>query len=183
MGTTHDEDVHVREDEHDATEGPSGRVSAAWGHSDAWPTAKQRAGVEQAVRRVLDALVPERAPPRREEPRATVQRYRSPRGCILQGDGGAVSVSWFPAGAAEETLGELRVIAWTGVVSRPGATNRAAGGARAVGEALLHPVVGTGEAWEWRTDDGTVLDASALAERCLALLADRATAGAATAGA
>jgi hypothetical protein len=136
----------------------------------AWPTAKQRAGVEQAARRVLDALVPERAPPRRVEPRGAVQRYRSPRGCILQGDASAVSVSWFPA--TDESLGELRVISWEGVVSRPGATQRAAEGARPVAEALLRPVASGAEAWLWRTGDGAVLDSGAVAERCLRLLAD-----------
>ena len=146
-------------------------------HGDGWPSAKQRAGVEQAVRRVLDALVPEKAPPRRAEPRGVVQRHRSPRGCILQGETGAVTVSWFPAGAADETLGELHVIAWAGVVSRPGATQRAAGGARPVGEARLRPVAATAtaEPWAWRAGDGTVLDCGTLAERCLTLLAGRET--------
>ena len=156
-------------------EQPSERVSGGWGPQESWPSAKQRAGVEQAVRRVLDALVPEKAPPRRAEPRGVVQRHRSPRGCILQGETGAVTVSWFPAGAADETLGELHVIAWAGVVSRPGATQRAAGGARPVGEARFRPVMAeiAAEGWAWRTDDGTMLDSEALAERCIALLADQ----------
>ena len=160
-----------------SSEQPSERVSGGWGHQEHWPSAKQRAGVEQAVRRVLDALVPEKAPPRRAEPRGVVQRHRSPRGCILQGETGAVTVSWFPAGAADETLGELHVIAWAGVVSRPGATQRAAGGARPVAETRLRPVAhtATAEPWAWRAGDGTVLDCGTVAERCLTLLAGRDT--------
>jgi hypothetical protein len=153
----------------------SARESAPWAHADAWPTAKQRAAVEQSARRVLDALVPERAPPRHGEPRGTVQRYRSPRGCILQDDARAVSVSWFPATATDETLGELRVITWAGVVSRPGATHRAPGGARPVAEALLHPVELAADVWAWRTDDGMVLASGAVAEHCLDLLAQQPT--------
>jgi hypothetical protein len=150
------------------------RVGTDWRHADAWPTAKQRTGVQHAVRQVLDALVPERTPPRRAEPHGEVQRYRSPRGCILQGEAWAVSVSWFPPASSDETLGELQVISWAGVVSRPGATHRAAGGARPVAEDLLRPVESAGDAWAWRAADGTVLDAGAIAERCLVFLADRA---------
>jgi hypothetical protein len=146
--------------------------SAAGPALEPWPTAKQRAGVEQAVRRVLDALVPERAPPRHADPPGPVRRYRTPRGCILQDDARAVSVSWFPAAASEETLGELQVIVWAGTVSRPGATQRAAAGARPVAEARLFPVP-AGEAWSWRVGDGTVLPADAVVARCLALLAER----------
>jgi hypothetical protein len=147
-----------------------GLANKSWALPDAWPTAKQRAGVLQAVRRVLDALVPERTPPRHVEHRGGVQRYRSPRGCILQDDRGAVTVSWFPANA-DEALGELQVISWAGVVSRPGATQRAAGGARPVAETLFCPVDGGAEEWSWRAAGGAVLDSRALAEHCLALLA------------
>ena len=154
------------------------RANATWGHSDAWPTVKQRTAVQQAVRRVLDALVPERVPPRGAERRSAVQSYRSPRGCILQGDGRAVTVSWFPASATDETLGELQVISWAGVVSRPGATQRAAGGARPIAEDLFRPVESGADEWAWRAADGTVLDTGAVVERCLALLADQAVPGA-----
>jgi hypothetical protein len=136
-----------------------------------WPSAKQRTGVQQAVNRVLDALAPERPPARGAEPAlAAIQRHRSPRGCILQGEGGAVTVSWFPASSTDATLGELQVITWAGVVSRPGATSRAAGGARPLSEVLLHPVEASADSWSWRTADGTVIDSGALVERCLFLL-------------
>lgn len=141
----------------------------------AWPTAKQRTGVQQAVNRLLDQLAPERPPARGgEPPTPAVQRHRSPRGCILQGDGCAVSVTWYPATSTEASLGELQVISWLGVVSRPGATARAAGGAQAVSEDLLHPVETAADGWSWRTADGTVLAGSALVERCLRMLERRA---------
>ncbi len=143
------------------------------GIADAWPTAKQRHRVQQAVTRLLDALAPERAPARgAPRPTESVERIRSPRGCILQGDACAVSVSWFPPAANEPAHGSLQVIAWSGIVSRPGATARAAGGARALSEDLLHPVETTPDAWVWRHADGSTLDGLALAERCLGLLAN-----------
>jgi hypothetical protein len=146
-------------------------VSTAWGRADGWPTAKQRTGVEHAVRRLLDTLAPERTPPRHGEPRDGLQRHRTPRGCILQNDAGAVSVSWFPAATTDDLYGELQVIAWAGVVSRPGATRRAAGGARPLAEALFRPVETPADQWSWRAADGTLLDGGALAARCLDLLA------------
>ena len=150
------------------------RAEGGWRPSSVGPTAKQRTAVEQAVRRLLEALVPDRAPPRHIEPRGVQQRYRSPRGCILQGEAWAVTVSWFPSGGTDEALGELQIVSWEGVVSRPGATQRAAGGARPVAEIVLHPVETESDAWGWRTADGTVLDSAALAERCLVLLAEQA---------
>jgi hypothetical protein len=150
----------------DAPHEPQARTT--WGHSDAWPTAKQRTGVQHAVRRLLDALAPEVPPPRFADARGDVQRVRSPRGCILQGEACAVTVSWFPGGPTDVALGELQVIAWSGTVSRPGAARRTSGGgARPVAETLLSPVESPGEAWAWRAADGTVLDMGALVARCL----------------
>jgi hypothetical protein len=134
------------------------------------PTAKQRAGVATAVKRLLDVLAPERTPPRHGEPRVAVQRHRSPRGCILQGETGAVSVSWFPAGTTEDALGELQVIAWAGTVTLPGAARRAGATARSLAEHQLSPVETAADQWGWRTADGAVLDASTLVARCLDLL-------------
>lgn len=139
-----------------------------------WPTAKQRTGVQSAVRALLDALAPERAPERvpgrAAEMPGAVQRYRSPRGCILQGEARAVSVSWFPGAATDESLGELQVIVWSGVVSRPGATMRVTAGARPVAEDQLFPVETPADRWAWRAADGRVLDAPALVARCHELL-------------
>ena len=82
---------------------------------------------------------------------------------------------YFPASATEETaLGELQVTSWAGVVSRPGATQRAAGGARPIAETLLRPVESAPDTWAWRAADGTVLDSDAVIEQCLGLLADHA---------
>jgi len=146
------------------------RRSALWGRPDEGPTAKQRVAVQHAVTRVLDALAPERPPARAGEARGPVRRYRSPRGCVLQGDGVAVSVSWYPA-TTDTALGELRVIAWAGIVSLPGAARRAAGGARLLVEELFLPVGPAGDEWGWTTGNGDVLDTAALVARCLHLLA------------
>jgi hypothetical protein len=146
------------------------RRSALWSRDDAWPTARQRTAVHHAVRQVLDALAPEPVPSRGAVPRPDVHRYRSPSGCILQGAGTAVSVSWFTADG-EGTHGELHVTAWAGVVSRPGATRRATGGARAVATELLRPIETPADTWSWRAADGSVLDTGAVVARCLALLA------------
>ncbi len=134
---------------------------------EGWPTVKQRTSVQQAVTRLLDALAPERPPARGAEPAPTaVQRFRTPRGCILQGASHAVSVSWFPAATVTQDYGELQVISWEGTVSRPGATRVAGNAARAVWEELLSPVEVQGEAWAWRAGDGTLHAAESLVERC-----------------
>jgi hypothetical protein len=151
-------------DEHEVRRG------ALWGHSDDRPTARQRTAVQNAVTRVFDALAPERAPARAAGPAGGVLRYRSPRGCVLQGNAGAVSVSWFPATGSDAQLGELQVIAWDGVVSLPGAARRANGGARARAEVLFRPLERAPDAWSWRTADGAVLDADAVVAHCLDLL-------------
>ena len=159
----------TRPDDEDQDSPPTG-----WDRASTGPTARQRTGVLHAVRAVLDALVPERAPARTGEPRGPVQRYRSPKGCILQDDAWAVTVSWFQAGTSDDTLGELQVTAWSGVVSRPGATQRGSGGAQAVAELMLYPVERPGERWAWRTADGTLLDTAMIVDRCHAFLAGQA---------
>jgi hypothetical protein len=143
---------------------------------DARPTMRQRTGVQHALRDLLDALAPERSPARgAEPPPAAVRRVRSPRGCILQGDACAVTVSWFPPGADEPDLGALHVISWRGVVSRPGAARRASGAsAQALSEDVLCPVESATDGWSWRAGDGTVLGSGAVAERCLRMLERRA---------
>jgi hypothetical protein len=136
------------------------------------PTAKGRAAVQRAVGDLLDALAPERAAPRTGRPRGAVERHRTPRGCILQAAAGAVSVSWFPNAAADAAFGELQVVAWRGVVSRPGSAHRV-GGAAVERELVLCPIErGSGE-WAWRATDGTVYDSAALVAHCLALLEER----------
>ena len=146
------------------------QARAPWEGAGSGPTVRQRTGAQHAVRRVLDALAPERQPTCRaevREAREAVRRYRSPRGCILQGEGRAVSVSWFPSDPSDARFGELRVIAWAGVVSRPGASRRVAGGARVLAEYQLRPVESPGAEWAWRELDGDELSASAVVARCL----------------
>jgi hypothetical protein len=153
---------------HDIDDAPDSAMPAGHG---VWPTVKQRTAVQQAVTRLLDALAPERPPARGAEPAApAVQRFRTPRGCILQGETHAVSVSWFPAATVTPEYGELQVISWEGVVSRPGATRVAGHAARAVWEDLLSPVEKEGEAWAWRSGDGSVHASASLVDRCHRLL-------------
>jgi hypothetical protein len=165
---------------------PGWRDGAATDATD-WPTFKQRTAVHRAVQRLLDSLAPERAPARvgqraADGVDAAVQRVRSPRGCILQGAARAVSVSWFAAADTDATLGELQVIVWRGVVSRPGAAARAAGGAEPIWRAVLRPVKGEGDAWGWRGVDDRVFESAALAARCQAFVEEPLTGTAPTGG-
>ena len=96
--------------------------------SDSPPTVKERNAVQQAVSRLLDSLAPERAAYRVGTKANEVERYRTPRGCVLQAAAGAVTVSWFPDSAQGAELGELQVVAWRGEVSHP--ARRDAGRAR-----------------------------------------------------
>jgi hypothetical protein len=154
--------------------GTAAAATARWSDSD-WPTMKQRNGVQHSVARLLDALAPERAPARVGAPAPALQRLRSPRGCILQANGRALTVSWFPPVAADPTLGELQVITWRGIVSRPGSAGRAAGGAVAVWRAVLRPVEIAPDAWAWRAGDDTILDSAALAAHCESILVEGGT--------
>jgi hypothetical protein len=147
-------------------------TSARWSDRGDWPTSRQKMGAQQAAARVLDALAPERPPARRDEATATVLRVRSPRGCVLQGAERAVSVSWFPPLASDATLGEMQVIGWRGVVSRPGGGRQAPGSAEAVSREVLVPVESDSDAWLWRTEDGRTYDVAALTERCHQFLSD-----------
>jgi hypothetical protein len=123
------------------------------------------------VRGLLDSLAPERPPARAGRPQPELQTLRSARGCILQTDTRAVSVSWFSVADSAATLGELQVIVWDGVVARPGSANRATSGAVSLGETLLRPAEVEGDAWAWRATDGAVWDTPTLVARCHALLA------------
>ena len=133
------------------------------------PTAKERGAVQRSVGRLLDELAPERAPARSGRLAGTIERHRTPTGCVLQGPGAAVSVSWFADAANDAALGELRVIVWRGVVTRRGAAPPSQG-AVVVRELTLRPVDRPADDCVWRAEDGTLYDTTALAERCLALL-------------
>ena len=135
------------------------------------PTSKQRFGAQHAVARLLDALAPERPPARRDEPTTQIQRLRTPRGCILQAPHGALTVSWFPGGAVDASLGELQICAWRGMVARPGSARHAGGtGAEMVWQEVLVPVETGVNTWAWRAGDGKLFDAEVLAERCQGVL-------------
>jgi hypothetical protein len=156
------------------------------------PTHKARAGVQRAVDRLLDTLAPERTVIRAARPPQPVERHRTPHACILQGAAAAVSVSWFPDAASDAAFGELQVLVWRGVVSRPGSARRGPGGATVVRALVLYcddrgapddctatdlaatdgaeaPSVPTH--WGWCAADGTRYETDALAAHCLALLA------------
>lgn len=137
-----------------------------WGN---FPTAKEKSAVQRSVHKLLDALAPERPVKRGDAPRARVEQHRTPAGCILQARAAAISVSWF-ADRREQTLGELHVNVWNGVVSRGGASYRKAEKATIVREVVLRPVEGAVDTCVWRSDDGTEFDTPALEAHCLSLL-------------
>jgi hypothetical protein len=148
----------------------SDEIGRAWARWDDRPSAQQRMAVQHAVTALLDTLAPAAVVARRDLPSVPLQRLRSPRGCILQASARAVTVSWFPASTSDDNLGELQIVAWEGIVSRPGSASRAAGGAREVAHHMLRPVPLEGRTWAWRGEDGAVYDIAALTARCLALL-------------
>jgi len=137
---------------------------------DAPPTVKERNAVQQEVNRLLEALAPERAAHRTGLKSAEVERYRTPRGCILQAPAGAVTVSWFADSAQSAELGELQVMAWRGTVSRPGSSQRATG-AELQEELVLRPVESRMGGVVWRAvDGGATYSTDALVRHCTELL-------------
>jgi hypothetical protein len=155
-------------DETTKTARPAG---AYWATADG-PSTKQRQGAQRAVSRLLELLAPEVPAARREAPVPEILCLRTARGCILQGHGGAVSVSWFPSAGSERSLGELQVTLWRGTVARPGGTSRAPSGATTLREVNFLPVESEDGGWRWRASDGMLLDTDALAVRCRALLGE-----------
>ena len=133
------------------------------------PTVKARNAVQQEVGRLLDALAPERAAHRMGAKANDVERFRTPRGCVLQAKAAAVTVSWFPDSAQGAELGELQVVRWRGTVSHPGSSKRTAG-AVAQEEMVLRPIDSRGGEMEWRATDGTAYSTDALAVHCAAWL-------------
>jgi hypothetical protein len=153
----------------DSRNAPGSDAPSRW---TAPQTAKERTAVQHAVARLFDALAPERAAAHMERPTGALQRHRSPRGIILQGPTSAVSVSWFPDASTTASFGELQVVAWRGVVSRPGSTHRAEGAA-ATRELIFRPADRAPDAWDWRGQDGTTYDSDSLVSLCFALLEDQ----------
>ncbi len=145
----------------------SGGAVRAWGTS---PTAKEKNAVQRAVTALLDALAPERVLKRGDQFRGQVEQHRTPNGCVLQAEAAAVSVSWFVDTRSQDTLGELHVNVWKGVVSRGGGGHRKPEAAAIVSELVLHPITSSVDDCLWRTDDGTKFDTAGLAAHCGALL-------------
>ena len=146
----------------DEPDAPSGLPALA-------PTVKARNAVQQEVGRLLDELAPERAAHRVGAKTNEVERYRMPRGCVLQTKAGAVTVSWFPDSAQGAELGELQVVAWRGEVSHPGSSRRTSG-AEVVEEMVLRPGESRMGEMVWRAADGTTYATAALAAHCTTLL-------------
>jgi hypothetical protein len=147
----------MRADEFD--ELPSTDATAVTGAGGPWGpierfTTKQRLAVHREVERLLDDLAPQRPPPRAGVPDVAVKLHRAPGRCVMQTASGAVSASWFPGHGSDETLGELQVIEWRGVVSLPGSARRADVGAVVLGTTLFHPVEARAGEWVWRTAGG-----------------------------
>jgi hypothetical protein len=134
---------------------------------------KRRASVQRDVARILDELAPERPPARHDAPTPTIRRHRSPGRCILQGAWRAVSVSWFPGLAGDDSMGELVVIVWRGTVSLPGSANRARTAAEPMETLVLRPVGSASGAWAWHSQgDASQYAADAVAAHCLTLLGE-----------
>ena len=157
-----DENGMIPMGEPDEIDSPVGLPAAA-------PTMKARNAAQQEVGRLLDALAPERAAARIGTKATEVERFRMPRGVVLQAKDGAVTVSWFPDSAQGAELGELQVVRWRGTVSHPGSSKRTSG-AKVEEEMVLRPVdAGAGEL-QWRATDGTAYSTDALAAYCTTLL-------------
>ena len=130
--------------------------------------------MQRLVTALLDELAPEKTLTRGERLPATVEQHRSPNGCVLQGPGYAVSVSWFGDESKGSTLGELHIMVWRGTVARRGAT-RHTKGATIVSELTLTPVEPPELGNFWRGNDGIEYNTETLAAKCLALLQEQAS--------
>jgi hypothetical protein len=162
MGVPDEIDETDALDAPDAPDAPTGLPALA-------PTVKARNAAQQEVSRLLDTLAPERAAHRMGAKANEVERFRTPRGCVLQAKDGAVTVSWFPDSAQGAELGELQVVMWRGTVSHPGSSKRTAG-AQAEEEMVLRPVDrGAGDI-QWRATDGSSYSTEALAAHCTTAL-------------
>ena len=135
-------------------------------------SAKEKNAVQRAVTALLDELAPERVLKRVEQLKGAVEQHRTPTGCILQAPKAAVSVSWFADAADDAPLGELHVVAWSGVVARRGSP-RKPDGAKVMKELVLRPSESPSDDFVWRATDGTEYDTAALVAQCLAMLEEQ----------
>lgn len=100
---------------------------------------------------------------------ASIERHRTPRGCILQTPTGAVTVSWFADSEQGGELGELQIGTWRGVVSRPG-SSRPVEGAEFVEGMVFRPVETEPGSMGWQASDGAHYSTDALVAQCMKLL-------------
>jgi hypothetical protein len=137
------------------------------------PTYKEKGAVQRSVTALLDELAPERSLTRGERIPAALEAHRSPNGCVLQGPGYAVSVSWFGDESKGATLGELHIMVWSGTVARRGAT-RHTKGAKLVSEVTLKPIEPPEGGNIWRAADGVEYSTESLVAKCFELLREQA---------
>jgi hypothetical protein len=133
------------------------------------PSLKSRGIIQRAVNSLLDHLAPERGLKLNEKPTGPIEQHRTPNGCVLQAEKAALSVSWFSGAANDQSLGELRVVVWRGVVSRRGAPKRKEI-ATVVSEMVVHPIENAGTDTVWRAGDGMQYSTPSLAATCTRLL-------------
>lgn len=134
-------------------------------------TAKEKSAIQRSVNHLLDVLAPEKTVKRGDHPESPIGQHRTPAGCILQGDGAAVSVSWFADSRGIEP-GELHINVWRGVVARRGAYKKASN-ATLVKQVILLPTETSLPSCMWRRDDGREFDTLSMAEHCTALLGEQ----------
>ena len=132
-------------------------------------TQKERSTVQRSVSTLLSALAPERVVKRGEDMPQRIEQHRTPRGCVLQAVRAALSVSWFSDNRVD-SLGELHVSVWDGVVSRGGASYRKPAHATLVSNSIMYPSDATADESTWRDENGRQFDTSSLVAHCHNLL-------------
>lgn len=132
-------------------------------------TQKEKSAVQRSVSALLSTLAPERVVKRGDDVRQRIEQHRTPRGCVLQAVRAALSVSWFSDNRVD-SLGELHVSVWDGVVSRGGASYRKAAHATLVSQRIMYPIEATADGSTWRDENGKLFDTAGLVELCHSLL-------------
>jgi len=132
-------------------------------------TQKERSTVQRSVSTLLSTLAPERVVRRGDDVLQRIEQHRTPRGCVLQAVGAALTVSWFSDNRID-SLGELHVSVWDGVVSRGGASYRKPAHATLVSNLIMYPSDVTADESTWRDENGRQLDTSGLVAHCRSLL-------------
>jgi len=141
---------------------------SAPGWSNAF-TQKERSTVQRSVSTLLSTLAPERVVRRGDDVLQRIEQHRTPRGCVLQAASAALSVSWFSDNRVD-SLGELHVSVWDGVVSRGGASYRKPAHATLVSNSIMYPSDATADEATWRDENGRQFDVAGLVAHCHSLL-------------